>query len=323
MKRFADLSKRYGFLPLLLVFLVVFFSLSSPRFLQVNNFQNILYNTGILAVVSFGQFFTVLSGGIDFSNAMMIALASVTFALSIPLVGIFGAVIAALLACMLFGFLNGFLITKFSASPMIVTLGMMWVINGVNLILTSGQVVYGIPEYFQWFGNGRVLGLPITIIVAVAAFVIFYFLLHNTVFGKNLYALGANEKAAFLSGINVKKGRVICYIICGLCAAITGLMLTGSLGTGQPSLGLDLAMTNFIAVFVAGVRWGGGEGSLFAVGMGALFVAIMQNGLNILGVSSFIQQIIIGLVLVVALTVDIFRTRWAAGERGRRIFWAG
>lgn len=323
MRSFSDFSKKYGFLPFLLIFLIVFFSLNSPRFFQINNFQNILYNTGILAVVSFGQFFTVLSGGIDFSNSMMIALASVTFALSIPTVGVFGAVIMALVVCLGFGFLNGFLITRFNASPMIVTLGMMWVINGVTLILTSGQVVYGIPKSFQWFGNGRILGLPITIIAAGIAFVAFYFLLHNTVFGKNLYALGANEKAAFLSGINVKRGRVIAYMICGISAAFAGLMLTASLGTGQPSLGLDLAMTNFIAVFVAGVRWGGGEGNIFAVGGGALFVAILQNGLNIIGVSSFIQQIIIGLVLVVALTVDIFRARWAAGERGKRIFWAG
>lgn len=293
-----------GMMPIATVVLIIVFSLFQPRFATLANLNNVIFQAGILALVSFGQLFPMLSGGIDFSVGAQIALASIIGALLMVQYGIFIGIVGALLGTALVGLCIGIVVAKFKTSALIVSLGMYWMVMGITHLLCGGAQVYGLPESFEAFGISRIMGVPIAAVWAILAFIVCYFLLNKTVFGKYLYALGANERAAHLSGIPVDLIRILSYVICSLLAAFSGLILTAALASGQPSLGADLMMQNFIVVFIAGTRWGGGEGNIVTVFCAVIFVAALANGLNILNVSSYTQQVITGLVLVAALASD-------------------
>lgn len=300
---------RLGFIPVVTVILGLVFLAVEPRFGSISNLKNIIFQAGILALLAFGQFFPVLSGGLDFSSSAIMALSSIVGALIMTKIGLVAGIVMALFTCGLVGVINGVIIAKFRVSPMIVTLGMSWIISGITLMLSNGQVIFGVPKTFQLFGVSRVVGLPVSAIWGLLAFLICFFILHSTVYGRHLYALGANDRTARLSGINIDVQRAKAYVICSLLVAFAGLVLTAALGSGQPSLGADLGMQSFVAVFIAGVRWGGGEGSIVEVALGVIFVTVLSNGLNVLNVSSYVQMVITGAILVFALTVDMVKQR--------------
>ena len=302
--------ERIGLVPLATVVLCMIYAWFSPRFATLSNVQNIIFQAGILGVVSFGQFFPVLGGGIDFSVGAQIGLASVVSAMLIIKLGIWAGIPGALLACAVVGFLIGWVITRFRANALIVSLGMFWLVSGLTLMLTDGQNIYGLPQTFSVIGVSRFFGIPISSIWALIAFLLCYFVLHKTRFGYELYAVGANERTAELSGINIIFTRIKSYVICSLLVGVAGLVLTASLGSSQPSLAGELSMQNFVVVFIAGTRWGGGEGSILKVALAVLFVAVLSNGLNIMNVSSYIQMAINGVILVAAICADILRRRW-------------
>lgn len=298
---------RFGVLPIATLVLGIVLTVIQPRFGTLSNMLNITFQAGVMGILAFGNFFSVLGGGCDFSAGAQIALASVVGAAIMIKYGTFAGVLAAILACMFAGTINGTLITKFRANPLIITLGVQWLINGLALMISKGQVIYGLPNGFQAFGLLNVGGIPIAAIVSLGTFLAAYFVLHLTTFGRQLYAVGANDRAARLAGIPVDSRRIMTYVISSLAAAVAGLVLTASVGTGQPSLGGDALLQSFIAIFIAGVRWGGGEGSIVATAFGVLFVAVLTNGLNVLNVSSYAQMVISGGILVIALAADVIR----------------
>lgn len=300
---------RVGLLPVATAIMVLIFAISEPRFSTISNAQNIVFQAGVLALVSFGQLFPLLSGGIDFSVGSQIALASIVSAMLMVKLGIVIGIIGALAAVALVGFVIGLIVAKFKTNAMIVSLGMYWIINGLTLMISNGQNVYGLPKSFFLLGVFRIAGFPVAALWAVLAFILCYFILHLTTYGRQLYALGANEKTARLSGIPVDFARIMSYVICSLLAGFTGLVLTAALGSGQPALGAELSMQNFVVAFIAGTRWGGGEGSIVHVGFGVIFVAVLANGLNVLNVSSFAQMAVSGVILVIALALDTIRRR--------------
>jgi len=308
--RFGEVSlARVGMLPVATLIMIVIFAIKEPRFATISNLQNIVFQAGVLALISFGQLFAVLSGGIDFSVGAQIALASIVSAMLMVKLGIAVGIIGALLAVALVGFVIGLIVSKFKTNAMIVSLGMYWMINGFALMISNGQNIYGLPKSFSLLGVSRIAGFPIAAFWAVLAFIICYFILHKTTYGRQLYALGSNERAARLSGIPVDFARIMSYVICSMLAGFTGLILTAALGSGQPALGAELSMQNFVVVFIAGVRWGGGEGSIVHVGFGVIFVAVLANGLNVLNISSFTQMAVSGVILVIALALDTIKRR--------------
>ncbi len=293
---------RLGFLPLATLGFCLMFFLVEPRFGSISNIRNIFFQAGLIALVSFGQFFPILSGGIDFSIGAQIGLASIVGSMLLVKMGIIIGIFGALCVLAVVGFLIGFVVVKFKANSMIVSLGMYWVASGFTLLISNGQNIYNLPKGFTAIGVSRIAGVPITVIWAILAFLLCYFLLNKTRYGYHLYAVGANERTAELSGISVGFTRIMSYVVCSLFAGFTGLVLTASLGSGQPSLGTDLALLNIVVVFVAGTKWGGGEGSIINVAIAVLFMAVLTNGLNVLNVPSYVQTIVSGVILLVVLS---------------------
>lgn len=300
---------RMGMLPVATLAIAVVVTIVEPRFATLSNMQNIAFQAGVLALISFGQFFPILSGGIDFSVGAQVGLASIVSAMSMVKLGMAAGILSALLAGALVGLIIGLVVVKFRANAMIVSLGMYWVVQGVTEMLCNGQNIYGLPHSFSLLGLFRIGGFPIALLWAVLAFLLCYFILHITSYGHQLYALGANERFALLSGMRVDFARVMSYVICSVLTACTGVVLTAALGSGQPSLGSYLTLLNFVVVFIAGTRWGGGEGSIVRVGLGVIFVAVLANGLNLLNISSYLQTVLNGSILLVALAVDTMRRR--------------
>jgi ribose transport system permease protein len=296
-----------GLIPIATLVMCLLFVSMESRFGGLSNIQNIVFQAGVLALISFGQFFPLLSGGIDFSVGAQIGLASTVSSMLIMKYGMVVGVLGGLLATALVGFLIGLVVVKFRANALIVSLGMYWLVSGITLMICNGQNIYGLPKAFSAFGVSRIMGIPISTIWAGLAFLFCYYLLHKTRYGHQLYAVGANERTAKLSGISVDFTRIMSYVICSVLAGFTGVVLTASLGSGQPSLGIELGMQNFVVVFIAGTRWGGGVGSIVNIAFGVIFVAVLTNGLNVLNVSSFVQMAVSGFILVAALCFDLIR----------------
>jgi ribose transport system permease protein len=296
-----------GLLPIAIILLCLLFVSIESRFAGLSNIQNVIFQAGVLALISLGQFFPILSGGIDFSVGAQIGLASIVSSMLIVKYGIVPGILGGLLATALVGFVIGFVVVKFRANALIVSLGMYWLVSGVTLMICNGQNIYELPKTFSAFGVSRIAGIPISTIWATLAFLFCYFLLHKTRYGYQLYAVGANERTAKLSGISVDFTRIMSYVTCSTLTGFTGIVLTAALGSGQPSLGIELGMQNFIVVFIAGTRWGGGVGSIIKVAFGVIFVAVLNNGLNVLNVSSYAQMAVTGTILVAALCFDLMR----------------
>jgi ribose transport system permease protein len=298
---------RVGLIPIATLVLYLLFVAMERRFGSLSNLQNIIFQAGLLALVSFGQFFPLLSGGIDFSVGAQIGFVSTVSAMLILQYGILAGILGGLLATAFVGFVIGFVIVKFRANALIVSLGMYWLVSGVTLMICNGQNIYGLPKAFSAVGVSRIAGVPISSLWAGLAFLLCYALLHRTRYGRQLYAVGANDRTARLSGIPVDFTRIMSYVVCSTLAGLTGIVLTASLGSGQPGLGIELGMQNFVVVFIAGTRWGGGVGSIINIAFGVFFVAVLTNGLNVLNISSFVQMAVSGFILIAALCFDLIR----------------
>lgn len=304
-----NIRQRIDMLPVAVIVMIVVFTILRPQFLTPENLKNVMFQASILGLVAFGQLFCLLSGGIDFSVSAQMAFAAIVGSLVMVQYGILTGIIAALIATMCCGGVIGFVVAKFKANAMMVSLGMFWMLKGITMTLSNGQTIYNLPVAFSFMGNGRILGMPITFLWLLIAFAICYVLLNHTVYGKSLYALGGNVRFARLSGIPVDRYRIVAYVICSCFSAIAGLTMTSSLGAGYPSQGADIMMQNFVVVFIAGVRWGGGEGKLGNVCWGIALITLLANGLNLINVSSFAQQAINGIILIVAIIADTIRKK--------------
>ncbi len=295
------LGQRFG---LTLIFLLLMLALTvlSDRFLTPANITNILRQTAINGIISAGMTLVILTGGIDLSVGSVLAL-SVVIGASLMKQGwpVEIGMLAALATGATLGCINGLLITLARIPPFITTLGMLTVARGLTLMYTQGQPITGLPASFRWIGTGELASIPIPIILMLFVFIITGILLYRTVYGVHLYLLGDNPTAAYLAGVPVRRLTVMVYTTAGLYAALAGLILVARLDSAQPTIGLGYELNAIAAVVVGGTSFSGGEGGLVGTLIGALFIETLNNGLNLLNVSSLWEQVVKGLVIALAL----------------------
>lgn len=297
---------------LALIILIVFVSVLNPAFLQVNNLLNLMRQLIINGFIALGMTFVILTGGIDLSVGSTLALTSAIFAgllqAGIPTIL---AILIALGIGLILGLINGILITKGKLAPFIVTLATMTIFRGLTLVYMDGRPIAGPKDdfAFQFLGKGQFFGIPFQVILFIIAYLILWILLTKTSYGRKIYAVGGNEKASFISGIKIDKVKILVYVISALMAVLSGLILTSRLNSAQPTAGSAYEMDAIAAVVLGGVSMTGGSGSLTGTLIGILILGVLNNGLNLLGVSSFYQQIVKGVVILIAVLIDRKRNK--------------
>lgn len=296
-------------IPLAAVLLCVFFAIQEPRFATLDNGVNVARQFALLAVFAFAQAFPVLGGGFDISIGSQVGLASVVMALATQSWGLAAGLGMSVVAAGGVGVVNGLTISTFGVSPFVVTLGMLSFARGLALYISDGVPIYGFNDNFGFLGEGEIGPLSMPFIVATAVFVIGWIVLNRTTYGRHLYATGGNVEAARLAGIPVRRVKAISYILCGVITGIGAAVLTSRVDSGQPNLGTGLELEALAAVIIGGFALGGGEGRLGNVVWGAIIISILSNGLNLLRVSSYIQLMAIGVVIVTAVVLDGWRKR--------------
>lgn len=292
-------------LALILLFIVI--TILNPSFMEPNNILNLLRQTSINALIAFGMTFIILTGGIDLSVGSILALSSALMAgMMVSGLDPILAILVGVLLGTIMGVINGILISKGKMAPFIVTLATMTIFRGLTLVYTDGKPITGIGDsyMFQLFGRGYFLGIPVPAVVMVIAFIILWFLLHKTSFGRKTYAIGGNEKASLISGIKVDRVKVAIYGLAGTMAALAGAILTSRLNSAQPTAGQSYEMDAIAAVVLGGTSLSGGKGRMFGTLVGVLIIGTLNNGMNLLGVSSFYQQVVKGAVILVAVLLD-------------------
>jgi ribose transport system permease protein len=301
--------RRYN-LPAFIVLLAVITGIFEPKFWSLINLNNLLLQIAPLLVLTAGQAFAVVGGGLDLSVSTILAAAGVGGVMVMNAAGIPAGMIAMVLIGGGIGLINGLVITRFRISPFVVTLGMLSICRGATLVVTGGLPVYNIPSRFlDIFGDGRLAGIPVGGLIAIACVLVCAFLLHNTVFGRYVFAVGANPVAAYNSGIEVERVTLGIYVITGLTSGIAAIVLTSWVAAAQPLAGAGLELQSLAAVVIGGAALTGGVGSMLGVVYGVVILGILSNGLNMVGVSSFYQTMTIGIIIVVAVILDRLRER--------------
>nr|WP_319249623.1 ABC transporter permease [uncultured Celeribacter sp.] len=314
------LFMRVGVLPFFLAIALVVFSLMSSKFLTGQNLVNVARQSVYLVLVSLGQMLVLVSGGFDLSVGTAIALTSVVSALSMTwAAGMFPDAIWLVIAigiaaggitALMVGLVNGIGVAYFEVSPFIMTLGVSSVGAGLALFLTGGVPVSGLPFAFgDTFGFGRWFGVPVPVFLAVICIVIMWLVMSRTSLGTQIYAVGGNIKAAHLSAINTKRTLMLAYILCSLIASLTGILLTARVESGEANLGGTMALESIAACVIAGVSLRGGIGKVQSVVLGAFFIVLVQNGMNLAQISSYMQMVLLGSLLILAVIFDQMRYR--------------
>jgi ribose transport system permease protein len=293
-----------------LLLIIVVLSFMADNFLTLNNLLNVLRQISINALIAFGMTFVILTGGIDLSVGSILALSSaVTAGLMAGGADTFVAVAAGLGAGVVMGAVNGLIVAKGRLAPFIVTLATMTIFRGLTLVYTGGTPITGLNKDFALFGKGYFLQIPMPVIWMVVAFAVLYIVLKHTTFGRRVYAIGSNEEATWLSGISTSRTKVMVYAISGLLASISGLILTSRLNSAQPTAGASYELDAIAAVVLGGTSLSGGKGRIVGTLIGAVIIGVLNNGLNLLDVSSFYQQVVKGAVILVAVLFDRSKQR--------------
>lgn len=299
---------------LILAAMVIFLSVTSPNFLTPVNIFNVLRAFSWIAVAGFGEILVIIIGGIDLSVGSTMALAGLITAIALkagmPLII---AILLGLLVGVVVGAFNGLLVSKVRLPAFIATLGTMSIGRGICYGLTNGQPVQNLPAEFMVFGRGDVpvlgLGVPVPVILMLIVALIMHVFLSNTVWGYRIYALGGNEQATVLSGINATRVKMLVFTLSGLLAALGGLMMTARLGVAAPTAALGYELDVIAAVFIGGASTLGGSGTILGVLLGAAIMQVLRNGLVLLGFPAYWQPAAIGAVIIIALTLDQLRKR--------------
>jgi len=292
-------------LAVLILLCAVMAALSSV-FLSVSNILNILLSTSVFGVLAIGMTFVISSAGIDLSVGSILALSGVVGAMltsNIELpwwIGILGCLATGALT----GAVNGLLITKAAIPPFIVTLGMLGVARGIALVLSDGVSIYGLAPEMVWLGQGRPFGVPTPVIVLLLTALIAHVVLAHTRFGTYAQVIGDNEAAARAMGVRVERMKVMLYTLSGLLSGLAGLLFAARINSGEPTAGLNYELTAITATILGGTNLFGGRGSVVGTLIGALIMGVLQNGLNLMAVRPFYQQIAIGAVLILAVWLD-------------------
>jgi len=283
---------------------------TTDTFLSVDNLVNVGRQVSINAIIAVGMTCVILSGGIDLSVGSVMALSgTLTAGLMIAGVPAPLAILLGLLAGVACGVANGFFVAYAKMPPIIVTLATMGIARGMALIYTGGYPIDGLPDWFEIFGRGRVLGMQTPILTMLLVFAAAYILLDRTRIGRYIYAIGGNEEATRLSGIRVARYKLLVYAISGFTAALAGLVLTSRLMSGQPNAGISFELDAIAAVVMGGSSIAGGRGSIIGTLIGALMLGVLNNGLNMMGVSPYLQNIIKGTIILLAIYISRERGR--------------
>jgi len=289
-----------------LILLVLVMSVLSPFFLSISNFFNILVATSVIGVLAVGATFVISSAGLDLSLGSVMGFAGVVGALAMNKLGlpwVFG-IVGCLAAGVFAGSISGWLVTRGKIPAFIVTLGMLGLARGLALVLSDGKPIYGLPEWFVYLGQGRPFGVPMPAIIFLFTALVAHYVLSYTRFGRYTLVVGDNETAARAMGIRVENHRLKLYMLSGLMAGIAGLIFSARVNAGDPTAGLNYELTAITAAIIGGTNLFGGRGSIFGTLIGALIMGVLQNGLNLLAVQSYYQQMAIGAVLIFAVWLD-------------------
>lgn len=306
MEKVKNIAKGMG--PLIgLVLLFIVISTLNDSFIDLSNLKNLARQVSINALIAFGMTFVILTGGIDLSVGSILALSSALMASMIvkgmnPDIAIF---VSALIGIGL-GAMNGIIISYGNVAPFIATLATMTIYRGATLVFTNGNPISGLTEdaTFTAFGQGFLFDIPVPAIIMLIAFVILLFVLSKTPLGRQTYAVGGNEKVSYISGIKIDRVKIFAYALTGGLCAIAGAILTSRLNSAQPTAGMGYELDAIAAVVLGGTSLAGGKGRISGTLIGALIIGTLNNGLNILNVSSFYQQVVKGVVILLAVIMD-------------------
>jgi inner-membrane translocator len=300
--------KNYGIFVVFIVLVIILMILSPNAFAKPRNLINVVKQASINGVLACGMMFVIIAGGIDLSAGSVVALSGVVAAYLAQMQGlpIFVPILGALGTGALIGLVNGFGAAYAELPPFIITLATMSIVRGAALILSGGSPVFGLQEQFEGIAGISIANvIPILVLYFLLIAVFSGFILNKTVFGRHVYAIGGNSITAKVSGINVKSMLLRVYIICGVFSGIAGLLIASRTMQGSPTVGVGYEMDAIAAVVIGGVSMSGGSGKWYGTIIGALLLALISNGLDILGVSSNFQQIIKGIIIAVAVYLDL------------------
>jgi ribose transport system permease protein len=310
LSRVGDVLRRSSVFIILLAICLIF-ALGSSDFLTASNLLNVALQTSIIAIVAIGMTFTILTAGIDLSVGSLMALSGVLAAgLAVRQgLGTYGGIGVSLLAGMVLGAINGLLIIKGGMPPFVATLALMAVGRGLTLVYTQGRPIAGIEEDFVFWGTGRLLGIPAPVILLAVLAIIAYVVLRHTRFGLYVYATGGNEETTRLAGISPNRIKLAVYVISGFTASLGGVLLTARLWSAQPNAAVGWELDAIAAPVLGGVSLSGGVGGIGGTLVGAFIIGALSNGLNLLGIPSYYQQVIKGVVFILAVMLDLFTKR--------------
>ncbi|MCU0238993.1 MAG: ribose ABC transporter permease [Pyrinomonadaceae bacterium] len=290
---------------------VIVFSMLSPQFLSVDNLVNVALSIAITGILAVGMTFVILTGGIDLSIGSVLALAGICAAIcakSLGDAGVFLGVIVAILIGVLCGFFAGITVSRFKVPPFVVTLAILTIARGLSFIIAdkfSGSTsVSDLPSGFAFLGREKIFGLPVPVITMLIVFAIGWFILTQTRFGRYVYAIGGNSEASFLAGINVKSITTWVYVLNGFLVGLAGVILASRLGAGLANAGMQYELDVIAAVVVGGTSLMGGKGSVISTLFGAIFIGVLNNGLNLAGIDPYLQKIALGVVILLAVLAD-------------------
>lgn len=292
-----------------LIIFSIIASILSPRFLTRSNLFNVFRQTSINAIIAAGMTFVILTAGIDLSVGSILGFSgAIAAGMLAKDINIFIALIITLIIGAGAGLLNGIIITKGKVQPFIATLATMIFLRGCTLVYTNGRPIpvsaAEVSSIFRWIGTGQFIGIPVPIIIMALVFVICYYILNQTQFGRHIYAVGGNEEASLLSGVNTDRVKIMAYTISGILAAVAGIIVTSRLSSAQPTAGDGYELDAIAAVVLGGTSLVGGQGTVAGTIIGALIIGILNNSLNLMDVQSYYQSIAKAIVILVAVLLD-------------------
>lgn len=304
---------------IVLIVLCLLLSIIQPAFRTANNIINILQQVTVIAVLALGESLVIFLGRIDISVGSVVAFAGIIMGkviIEAGLPSIIGIIIALALgaAC---GCFNGVMIAKFRLQPMIATLAMMSMARGAALTIADGNTITGYSNGFRWISVGTIPGtsIPVQIIFMILLYIVFWYIMKYRKFGRYIYSVGGNEEATRLSGIDTDKVIISAYALCGLMAGLASYILVAKLNSAQSTAGLDYEMDAIASSVIGGASLLGGSGNLWGTFVGAIIMIVIRNGLNLMNVSSNLQKLVLGIVILIAVLADSFRQKAAAGKK--------
>ncbi|MCI0521946.1 MAG: ABC transporter permease [Chloroflexi bacterium] len=306
---------------LILLAMVLLVSALSPAFLQPRNLLNVVRQISVIGLIGMGVTMAIISTGIDLSSGSVLALSAVIAAslaqrpdweaakypgLVLPIIV---PVLVGLGVGLVCGWINGFLVAKFKIPPFIATLGMMTVARGFALLYSDGRPISSLTEAYNFIGQGELFGIPFPILILVVMAVVTQIMLNNTRFGRYIYAVGGNEQAARVSGLNIDRVKIGIYTFAGLLSGLAGIVLSSRISSGQPGLGQGYELDAIASAVIGGTSLAGGVGTVWGTMVGALIIGVLNNGLDLLNVSAYWQQIVKGSIIVIAIIIDERKNR--------------